>query len=68
MLIMEVAINTVYYFCSGPILNFIAIKNLNVPCWHMPLIPAIGRQRLRGLCEFKARLIYIGSSRIAKSP
>ena len=28
--------------------------------WHMPLIPALGRQRQVDLCEFKASLVYTG--------
>jgi hypothetical protein len=35
--------------------------------WHRPLIPALGRQRQRELCEFKAILVYIVSFRIARS-
>ena len=27
--------------------------------WHMPLIPALGRQREADLCEFDANLVYI---------
>jgi hypothetical protein len=33
--------------------------------WYMPLIPALRRQRQADLCEFKASLVYIASSRIA---
>ena len=29
----------------------------------MPLIPALGRQRQAGLCEFEASLVYRGSYR-----
>jgi hypothetical protein len=31
--------------------------------WHMPLIPAFGRQRQLDLCEFQASLVYIVGSR-----
>jgi hypothetical protein len=34
----------------------------------MPLILALGRQRQVNLCEFKASLVYIVSSRIARAP
>ena len=33
----------------------------------MPLIPALGRQRQADLCEFKASLVYIVSSRPARA-
>ena len=33
----------------------------------MPLIPALGRQRQVGLCEFEASLVYIVSSRTVKA-
>jgi hypothetical protein len=33
----------------------------------VPLIPALRRQRQADLCEFKACLVYITSSRIAKA-
>lgn len=33
----------------------------------MPLIPALVRQRPADLCEFKASLVYIVSSRIART-
>ena len=26
--------------------------------WHMPFIPALGRERQADLCEFKASLVY----------
>ena len=26
--------------------------------WHTPLIPALGRQKQAGLCEFEANLVY----------
>ena len=32
----------------------------------MPLIPALERQRQANVCEFKARLVYRESSRIAR--
>ena len=35
--------------------------------WHMPLIPALGRQRQVELCEFEASLVYRVSSRIARA-
>jgi hypothetical protein len=31
------------------------------------LIPALGRQRQEGVCEFEARLVYKASSRIARA-
>jgi hypothetical protein len=34
--------------------------------WHMPLIPALGRQRQADLCEFEASLVYRVSSRTAR--
>ena len=34
-------------------------------CWHTPLIPALGRQRLADLCEFEATEVYRASSRTA---
>jgi hypothetical protein len=34
--------------------------------WGKPLIPALGRQRQRDLCEFKVTLIYKASSRTAR--
>ena len=33
----------------------------------MPLIPALKRQRQVDLCEFEASLVYIVSSRIART-
>ena len=33
----------------------------------MSLIPALGRQRQEELCEFKASLVYKGSSRMARA-
>jgi hypothetical protein len=33
----------------------------------MPLVPALGRQRQVDICEFKASLIYIESSRLARA-
>ena len=35
--------------------------------WHMPLIPALSRQRQEDLYEFEASLIYKVSSRIARA-
>ena len=35
--------------------------------WHIPLIPALGRQRQEDLCEFKTSLVYRGSSRTARA-
>ena len=35
--------------------------------WRTPLIPALGRQRLADLCEFKASLIYKMNSRTART-
>jgi hypothetical protein len=34
--------------------------------WRMPLIPAFGRQRQAGLCEFEASLVYRASSRTSE--
>jgi hypothetical protein len=34
--------------------------------WHLPLIPALRRQRQADLCEFEARLAYKVSSRTAR--
>ena len=34
---------------------------------HMSLIPALGSQRQVDLCEFKARLAYIVSSKTARA-
>jgi hypothetical protein len=34
--------------------------------WHLPLIPALGRQRQEDLCKFQASLIYIVSFRTAR--
>jgi hypothetical protein len=31
--------------------------------WHMPSVLALWKQRQAGLCEFKASLVYIVSSR-----
>ena len=31
--------------------------------WHMPLLPALGRQRQADLCEFKASLVYRASAK-----
>jgi hypothetical protein len=36
---------------------------LNQVWWYTPLIPAVGRQRQVVLCEFKASLVYLVSSR-----
>ena len=33
----------------------------------MPLVPALGRQRQVGLCEFKAIMVYRASSRTARA-
>jgi hypothetical protein len=33
----------------------------------MPLVPALGRQSQVDLCEFKTKLVYRESSRIAKA-
>jgi hypothetical protein len=33
----------------------------------LPLIPELRRQRQVDLCEFKATLVYIGSSKIARA-
>ena len=33
----------------------------------MPLIPAFGKQRQAGVCEFEAILFYKGSSRTARA-
>ena len=33
----------------------------------MPLIPALGRQRQVGICEFEASLVYRVSSRASKA-
>jgi hypothetical protein len=33
--------------------------------WHMPLIPALGRQRQAEICQCKASLVYKASSRTA---
>jgi hypothetical protein len=35
--------------------------------WHRALIPALGRQKLVNLCEFKVSLVYIMSFRTAKA-
>lgn len=35
--------------------------------WCMPFLPALTRQRQVGLCELEASLIYIASSRVARS-
>jgi hypothetical protein len=35
--------------------------------WHIPLIPALGRQRQVGVCEFEASLVYRVSSRASKA-
>ena len=32
--------------------------------WHMPLIPALGRQRQADLCEFEASLVSRASARV----
>jgi len=37
------------------------------PWWHMPLIPALRRQRQEDLYEFWANLIYIGSFRMVRA-
>jgi hypothetical protein len=37
-------------------------KKHSLAWWHMPLIPALGRQNLVAICKFKANLIYISSS------
>lgn len=42
---------------------YLKIKTLSQAQWSVPLIPAPGRQRQADLCEFKATLIYILSSR-----
>jgi hypothetical protein len=34
--------------------------------WHVPLIPALGKQKQAELCEFKASLVYRMRSRTAK--
>lgn len=34
------------------------ILNYSSAWWHRPLIPALGRQSLEDLCEFKASLVY----------
>jgi hypothetical protein len=42
-------------------------ENISGPMeWRVPLIPALRRQRQVDLCKFKARLVYIVSSRIAE--
>jgi hypothetical protein len=35
--------------------------------WYIPLIPASGRQTQADLCEFKASLVLIASSRTARA-
>ena len=35
--------------------------------WHLPLIPALGKQGQVGIYEFEAILVYIKSSRIARA-
>ena len=35
--------------------------------WHIPFIPALGRQRQPDLCEFKARMIYRVSSKTSRA-
>jgi hypothetical protein len=40
-------------------------KNPTQTFWHKPLVPVLGRQRQKDLCEFKDRLVYMESSRTA---
>lgn len=35
--------------------------------WLMPLIPAVGRQRQVGYCEFEDSLVYKESSSVARA-
>jgi len=35
--------------------------------WHGPLVPALGGQKQENLCELKASLVYMVSSRPAQS-
>ena len=35
--------------------------------WYMPLISTLGRQKQEDTCEFKASLVFIVSSRIARA-
>jgi hypothetical protein len=35
-------------------------------CWYTPLFSALGRQRQADLCEFRARPVYVRSSRSVK--
>jgi hypothetical protein len=42
-------------------------KNNFMARWHMPLIPALGRQRQADPYELKARLVYKVSSRTARA-
>jgi hypothetical protein len=41
--------------------------NLSRAWWHVPFIPALGKQRVYGLCGFEASLVYKGSSRTART-
>ena len=43
------------------------IKHLKTSQAHMPLNPALGRQRQVDLCEFGASVVYRVSSRAARS-
>jgi hypothetical protein len=35
--------------------------------WHIPLIPAFGRQKQADLCDFEANMVYIMSSKTGRA-
>ena len=50
--------------CENATVKLFALKKIYAGWWwHIPLIPALRRQRHVDLCEFEASLVYRASSR-----
>lgn len=65
------------FIIVSPYIKKVARSSLNNPFlplkeeagwvwWHVPFISGLGSHRQSNLCEFKANLIYIASSRSAR--